>query len=464
MVIPMKRLLDNQVVMSTNSIDAIASEAGSAPPITSEEPQVGFRFDSTESFQELMRYGRRSKLEFLWRLGAVPRDRKLDQRTLPWESSDRSYLTAASHGSIRTRHNDSDDNGSASVGYASAGWVYRLFSGDRNQEITSPSANSLRNMNRIKGIVGYLEGLDEQLSRGRMCSAEFSGGSNRCGFRQRNTVTWDPQQLRKFRAGVRADQPEALERLVQLAQQQEQQQQSSDPAMKQEADPIQQKAQQIATSAALAYLTDDLLLARQLTEEISKVFFPSPRQFLRESQAALDRVTAQTASQSAEGEGYAFPVLPPSRQSGGRLQPWRIFAHPDAALASLDLPFEPTEFDPSALLDGLRLIHELDPGLLPMSTLQTLFSAQLAHLLQPSYVKQTTEFKLDEARAYDLKVVALAAFLDDVRLLNRVKHRAHLRSADRTMDPALVSRLEHAGLIDQEVQDNGLVWQVMDHL
>ena len=116
LIIPMARLLDNDNVLANNSIalvpkhshddertakdDAELHHRPEAAPDTPEEPQVGFRYDSTESFQEAMRYGRRSKLELLWRLGAIPYARALDRRTLPWESSDREHVTLQTWGSI----------------------------------------------------------------------------------------------------------------------------------------------------------------------------------------------------------------------------------------------------------------------------------------------------------------------------------------------------------------------------
>lgn len=438
----MKRLLDNEAIRATNSIEALAGE-GTQQPVAPDEPQVGFRYDSSEFFQEQMRYGRRSKLEFLWRLGAIPRSRKLHKRTLPWESSDRSFLTSSTYASIVSRRDPED-----LTDFAPAGWVYRLFSGDRNQEVTSPTANSLRNMNRIKGIVSYLEGLDEQLARGKLCSEDRRA----CGFDQRNTVVWSLPALRELRDAIRAEQPEALERLILLSRQ-------LTPAK----GAIQEISESLADSALVAYLKDDLRLARQAAETISAQLFTNLRQFLYESEEALEHGLSNV-TEIADGEGYAFPILPPSRQSGIRAPAWQILSYPRSRLSSVRLPFSPAEFDPSLLLDGVRLIHEMDAGLLPIPSLQILFSAHLAHLLDTDQVKQSANFTLEEARNYDLKIVALAAFLDDVVLLNRVKHRAHLRSRQHRVDPVLSTRLAHAGLIETVDQDNLAAWQVSNQI
>lgn len=434
----MTRLLDNDVVTASNSLDAI-SDSNFEPYSTTEEPQVGFRWTSQEIFQEAMRYGRRSKLEFLWRLGAVPRSRNLDQRTLPWETSDRSYLTADSFASIH-----SDDKAAQ---FAPAGWVYRLFSGDRHQEVTSASANSLRNMNRIKGIVSYLESLDEQLSRGKVCSSGLVSQS--CGFRQSSTFVWDLLYLRQLRAGVRNDSTDALERLLQLALDIEHRPINS-------TDDIETMATSAATQAILAYLTDDFELAQKTAEAIFEALLPTPRVLLHQTEIAASRVSTEAVI-SLDGEGYSFPVLPPSRRLESRLPLWTILIHPDADLTQVHMPFSPLTFDPSILLDALRLLDTMHHHM-PNRALHSLFSVQLAYLLQARTVLETKNLPLDEARAYDLKVASLAAYLDDVRLLNRIRDRAHLRSSDHQADPELLTRLGHVGLGEEALGDTHVVW------
>ena len=68
LVVPMARLLDNAYVLDETY----------RPKNAREEPQVAFRHDSQDEFDENFRYGRRPKVEFLWRLKYV--NTKLNRR------------------------------------------------------------------------------------------------------------------------------------------------------------------------------------------------------------------------------------------------------------------------------------------------------------------------------------------------------------------------------------------------
>jgi len=242
-VIPMARLLSNTDVRASNSIALVPKthehELGKSAaevaelnhqlgaPEALEEPQIGFRYDSTESYQEAMRYGRRSKLELLWRLGAIPYSRRLDSRTLPWEVSDREHITADSWGSIpgyqglahgspvHDAHGNEEDfqpwmaqnPERGPLAFVKAGWVYRLFSGYKSQEQHNSEAAVLRNMNRIKGIVAFLERLDEKVARGQEgCPPDERPGG--CGYTPDSLWNFDRQAVDYLRQrfGAKVDQ------------------------------------------------------------------------------------------------------------------------------------------------------------------------------------------------------------------------------------------------------------------
>ncbi|KAI9308429.1 hypothetical protein BJ944DRAFT_260227 [Cunninghamella echinulata] len=134
-IVPMTRLLDNSVLL--NNLD----ERPKAP----EEPQIIFRYDATEVYNLNMRYGRRSKLELLWTLGALE-NRRLSKPTVPWEPVERPY---------------SSDKGN----FRSIGWVFRLFSGNPQQEENKKEASSIRAFNRLLAIQSSLDSLDESIAR-----------------------------------------------------------------------------------------------------------------------------------------------------------------------------------------------------------------------------------------------------------------------------------------------------------
>lgn len=136
-VVPMARLLNNtQLLVGTDT-----------RPQTPEEPQIIFRHDSEEKYNENMRYGRRSKLEMLWRLG-VPSPRKiLNKPPVPWESHDAPYFSPPKNK------------------YKMIGWVFRLFSGQASQEVHKREASALRAFNRLLAIQDFLDGIDEKIAR-----------------------------------------------------------------------------------------------------------------------------------------------------------------------------------------------------------------------------------------------------------------------------------------------------------
>ncbi|KNC82041.1 hypothetical protein SARC_05658 [Sphaeroforma arctica JP610] len=95
--VPMARLQSNDRLL----------DADFAPEAT-EEPQIIFRHDAKERFNVMMRYGRRPKVELLWRLKvAGPWDR-WPQSIGPWEKKEWEV---------------SDDVGEGDRAVPSAGWI-----------------------------------------------------------------------------------------------------------------------------------------------------------------------------------------------------------------------------------------------------------------------------------------------------------------------------------------------------
>jgi hypothetical protein len=112
-IVPMTRTLNNADLLDPKFI-----------PNPVEEPQIIFRCDAVEEFNDQMQYGRLPKIQLLWRLGAPG---KWDEWKLqPWEKYDRSLCREA--GLIKH-----------------IGWVARLSSGKQNQEKDSDLRNNLRN-------------------------------------------------------------------------------------------------------------------------------------------------------------------------------------------------------------------------------------------------------------------------------------------------------------------------------
>ncbi|GAA6047811.1 hypothetical protein JCM3770_004654 [Rhodotorula araucariae] len=503
-IIPMARLLNNDDVRANNTValvplgtedsasaivDAEIHHRPAVAPATPEEPQVGFRYDSTESFQEAMRYGRRSKLELLWRLGAVPYSRGLDRRTLPWEVTDRAHITAATWGSIpgvegavtkdsiiHAPHGEEDPWGEPNpprgdLSYVKAGWVYRLFSGHKSQEEHSTQAATLRNTNRIRGIVAFLEHLDEIVARGEKgCFGEEN--PFHCGFHADRLWNFDMFDVERLRQKYRLHRGDALERvnryeaLVQPTLRDVQHALKDPQAMR---DLHAQKAATASMLLAMAgYLTNNATYSNAASEFIGERFVrrtphfyyrvDQHEQFLRQQD---DDGAADLADSERDIVGYAFPPFP---KEPGQSATW------SAALAGKlsepgapPLPFDALTFDPLLLLDAIRLLTHpsgpklSNPSLSNRKAFTPLINSHLSYLLfAPSALALSADPPSRDAGAvYDARVAALAAFLDDAQLVGRVANRARLRlrrgmRAEGLMDP------------DREVQDTH--WRLLQGL
>jgi hypothetical protein len=129
-VVPMCRLLKNETVLKQGSIRN-----------ASDEPQLIFRGDTTECFNEAFPYGRRPKVELFWRLG-IPGE--WDKWEDSWFDPQRRPLS------------------SEKCAFGIAGWTVRLFSGQAALEAQNRKSNSLRWVARQESILALLDELDRE--------------------------------------------------------------------------------------------------------------------------------------------------------------------------------------------------------------------------------------------------------------------------------------------------------------
>jgi UDP:flavonoid glycosyltransferase YjiC (YdhE family) len=122
-IVPMTRVLNNIDLLNPEFI-----------PNPLEEPQIIFRCDAKEEFNEQMQYGRIPKIQLLWRLG-VP-GKWDDWKLQPWEKYDKSLCREAGL-------------------FKHSAWVARLSSGKQDQEKDSDLRNNLRN----QAIRSFLDNL-----------------------------------------------------------------------------------------------------------------------------------------------------------------------------------------------------------------------------------------------------------------------------------------------------------------
>lgn len=132
-VVPMARIEDNEDLLQDGF-----------RPEPREEPQLIFRRDTRECFDEAHPYGRRPKVALFWRLGVPgPWDR---WRIEPWDLPPPEF---------------SPDAGQ----FAYAGWVARLTSGEPQLESNPGKGLVQRGVARIEAVTNLLDRLDEEVAR-----------------------------------------------------------------------------------------------------------------------------------------------------------------------------------------------------------------------------------------------------------------------------------------------------------
>jgi hypothetical protein len=130
--VPMARVLDNADLLNSDH-----------PFVADEEPQLLFRRDASEEFDENYRYGRRPKVELFWRLGIPgPWD---TFSLLPWEP-DLAPLSPEA-GQV-----------------ASAGWVARLYSGQAALEKHLKG----RGVSRLQAIKQRIDRIDSAIANAHL--------------------------------------------------------------------------------------------------------------------------------------------------------------------------------------------------------------------------------------------------------------------------------------------------------
>ena len=131
-VVPMTRVTNNTQLL-----------ADDFTPDPVEEPQMIFRADAQEEFNENFCYGRRPKVELFWRLGVPGKwDRWKDD---PWDQQRRGTSPEAKQ-------------------FGVAGWVARMFSGMEKLEQDNLESFKQRGRVRMQAIISTLQHVDAVVS------------------------------------------------------------------------------------------------------------------------------------------------------------------------------------------------------------------------------------------------------------------------------------------------------------
>ncbi|KAL0080645.1 alginate lyase-domain-containing protein [Phycomyces blakesleeanus] len=400
-VVPMARLLNNTVLLETEE------EKPKAP----EEPQIIFRFDATEEYNMNMRYGRRSKLELLWRLGALE-NRRLNRPTVPWEPVERPY---------------SKDKGS----YLTIGWVFRLFSGNQQQEENKKEASSIRAFNRLLAIQLSLDTLDESLARR--------------SFRPENLFLYNEREMTMIRYAYWSKDPavsaamsileERAESILEYTQTRmvtsepvkipeevqlefEEYDSTTPPLPENTAENLGSLSQNVTIMTLANYFLGNEAYGKCAANMI-RVNFLNEYALDQQDEYSSARVIPDNTHllDFLSDQGYSFPSM--SRVS--RALTKRVTM---PILNTSDL----TKTDMSSMLDSIRLLSRMQAlthkEYLDLQAIMAEFLEYLVTSPTGIHLAQMNDYR---GVLYDLQVTALAAFTDDVRLFLRVANRCRMR-------------------------------------
>lgn len=421
-IVPMSRLLDNEDLHPNNRKPWLEtrkslrlSEMQIDDPDAPEEPQIGFRWDSDIKYQSEMRYGRRSKLELLWRLGAIPFDRNLHIKKLSWERQDHLYITSQTYGSASSSSSTKTTRPGFEIAngdFTRGGWVHRLFSGDISQEHSSTQAAELRRVNRMRGIILYLETLDSLVST-RSQSNDELGTIDAL----RPLWHWDHNTLLTFREAARtASSPDGVRlkdfiKASQAVLSRASRYLSERKASTSSVSAISRDALQLALAG---YLTREARYTRTALQVIERLYVSTPHDPSR-----------YTIREIGNLQGYAFPPL---------AERW---LYPE--VQTLHLSYECLSYDPSHVLDALSLIklsrqYENDGGSM-RAAVASIDKTLLRHMQVLLYSNEAIAISKsppswDAALRYDEAVAAMGAYFRLPTLVTRVRARQAIRHVD----------------------------------
>ncbi|KAF9359015.1 hypothetical protein BGX26_000342 [Mortierella sp. AD094] len=404
-VVPMARLVDNSQLLK--GVDT--------RPNSKEEPQIIFRNDAEDVYNPDMRYGRRSKLELLWRLGALERG-KISKPSVSWEPKERDPIP------------DKAD-------FKTVGWVFRLFSGKRSQEENTRQSAAIRAYNRLLAIQDLIDGIDERIARKT--------------FRSHDLLVYKDSILRANRqkywvgeSGVGAMVHELQSKACQVLSKR------VNLLKKASAEdlilyPGDSQGKPIIPPSSPSTVNEDgsskVITLQGLYDEVTTLtlahYFTGNETFARAAANIVRTTLLQEHDQHVAthpttedtgyllDHGYSFPAL-------NRLP--RVIPKKEGALNSrplLTIPKDLLKADTMpAFLDAVRMLHRIH--VLTQNEyiqLNLVFSTWLEHLVNSPegilYAKQGDH----RSSFMDLHVAALAAITDDVRLFLRVVNRCRMR-------------------------------------
>ncbi|CAG8509639.1 8577_t:CDS:2 [Racocetra fulgida] len=400
-IVPMARLINNSQLLNGSD----------TRPITPEEPQIIFRYDSNKTFNENMRYG-------------VPTtSRNFNRTSAPWEPH---------HGLYKFVESDQ---------YKTIGWVFRLFSGQASQELNQKEAGALRSFNRLLAIQEFIDGLDERIAR------------KIHGFDPFRLFIYDEKLLNQARLNFWLQIPDVVEIVQVLIKRADEilsatinlfesergiqddentlvhflkpkssiYKLSHQPVESVDNDKISQNIdfkEYFSTPDSFFENITTLVLAHYFSgeEKYAKWAANLIRTFILSSYVIGDQDDSEFVSiysDSVNVEGYGFPNLNKIPRSIPKL-----FNVGSPLLINI------TDADPSFFLDACRLLYRTNILTHKEYMDLRMFASDWLEALINSKAERNSDHR---GIIFDLRVLSLAGFIDDLRLYLRIVNRVRMR-------------------------------------
>ncbi|CAG8587221.1 19031_t:CDS:2 [Racocetra fulgida] len=409
-VVPMARLLNNSELLSGTD----------QKPPTPEEPQIIFRYDAEERYNENMRYG-------------VPTPTKFVVRpVIPWENND-------------DLSNHTSDNR-----YMIVGWIYRLFSGQASQELNHKEAGALRAFNRLLAIQELIDGIDERIAR------------NNYHFSPANLFLYNEKSLNNAKLKYWSGN-EKITRIVDILLDRANEITSaiSDfygiddflstkkssiliEFLKFKTDPetnlldgeSNEMPDHVSSTSQLFQNITTLTLANYFSGNSSYARWAANlvRTFLLSSHGVGDddKITLPeyndhcTNCNTTVDEGYGFPYLNKIPRTIPKFT--KNSESNDDSPMFYKIPKDISEIDPSYFLDSCKLLYRIKALThREFIELKALVSYWLEYLISSPEGISMARRPDHRGTLYDLQVLSLSGFIDDVRLFLRVSNRLRMR-------------------------------------
>ncbi|CAG8736936.1 13192_t:CDS:1, partial [Cetraspora pellucida] len=370
-------------------------------------------------------------MEMLWRLGVQTPTKFIARPVIPWEKN---YDDFSNH-TIENR-------------YMTVGWVYRLFSGQASQELNHREAGAFRAFNRLLAIQELIDGVDERIARNhKSFSPDHLFLYNETSLSNARLKYWSGDEKITRIIDVMIDHAEEIistisdfygvdDLTIKSSIQIEFLKFKTDSELNLFDNDSNESPVHITSTSQLFKNITTLTLADYFSGNSSYARWAANlvRTFLLSSYSIgqEDKITFSEYNDTCFtcnatfDEGYAFPYLnkiprtiPKFIQNSDSNKDSSVF---------YKIPKDIFETDPSYFLDSCKLLYRLKALThREFIELKALASYWLEYLITSPEGTSIARKPDHRGTLYDLQILSLSGFIDDVRLYLRVSNRLRMR-------------------------------------